>query len=292
MKKMTKSRLLIYIVAGVFALMCLIPFLLVLGGSFTDEQEIRGEGYKLIPKQFSLKAYQLLFIEPRFVMNAYGISIIVTLAGTAFGLMFSAMLAYPISLKRFRLRRVMSLYVILTLLFNGGMVSWYIITVNFLRLKNNIFALIIPMLVNGFNVMLIRNYFETIPDEMHESAKIDGAGDILTFFRIIVPLSTPVLATVSLFIALGYWNDWWLGIMLIDNSDLQPLQILLRSIVSNINFLKNSEEGARMIDPNRLIPAEGVKLATCIVTIGPIIFAYPFVQRYFVKGIMLGAVKN
>ena len=292
MKKMTRSRLLIYIVTGVFALMCLIPFLLVLGGSFTDEQEIRSEGYKLIPKQFSLKAYQLLFLEPKFVINAYMVSVIVTIIGTAFGLMFSAMLAYPISLKRFRLRKALSLYVILTLLFNGGMVSWYIITVNFLRLKNNIFALIIPMLVNGFNVMLIRNYFETIPDEMHESAKIDGAGDIRTFFRIILPLSTPVLATVSLFIALGYWNDWWLGIMLIDNTELQPLQILLRSIVSNINFLKNSEEGARMIDPNRLIPAEGVKLATCIVTIGPIIFAYPFVQRYFVKGIMLGAVKN
>ena len=292
MKKMTRSRLLIYIVTGVFALMCLIPFLLVLGGSFTDEQEIRSEGYKLIPKQFSLKAYQLLFLEPKFVINAYMVSVIVTIIGTAFGLMFSAMLAYPISLKRFRLRKALSLYVILTLLFNGGMVSWYIITVNFLRLKNNIFALIIPMLVNGFNVMLIRNYFETIPDEMHESAKIDGAGDIRTFFRIILPLSTPVLATVSLFIALGYWNDWWLGIMLIDNTELQPLQILLRSIVSNINFLKNSEEGARMIDPNRLIPAEGVKLATCIVTIGPIIFAYPFVQRYFVKGIMIGAVKG
>lgn len=292
MKRMTKSRLLIYIVAGLFALVCLIPFLLVLGGSVTDEQEIRSEGYKLLPRQFSLKAYQLLFLEPKFVLNAYAVSIIVTLAGTAFGLLFCAMLAYPISLKRFRFRKAVSLYVILTLLFNGGMVSWYIITVNFLRLKNSLLALIIPMLVNGFNVMLIRNYFETIPDEMHESAKIDGAGDIRTFFRIILPLSTPVLATVSLFIALGYWNDWWLGIMLIDDSRLQPLQILLRSIVSNINFLKTSEEGARMIDPNRLIPAEGVKLATCIVTIGPIIFAYPFVQKYFVKGIMLGAVKN
>lgn len=292
MKKMTVSKIVIYLVVVFYALACIIPFLLVLGGSFTSEREIRDHGYQLIPHTFSLKAYQLLFLQPKFVLNAYMVSIIVTAVGTVFGLLFTAMLAYPISLKRFKFRKSLSFFVILTVMFSGGMVPWYIICVKYLHLKDTLFALIIPSLVNGFNVFLIRNYFESIPDELHESAKIDGAGELTIFFRIILQLSTPVLATVGLFIALGYWNDWWLGIMLIDKTELQPLQILLRAIVSNINFLKASEAGARMIDPAQLIPSEGVKLATCIVTIGPVIFAYPFVQKYFVKGIMVGAVKG
>lgn len=292
MKKLTAPKLIIYLLLAVYAFICIFPFLLVLGGSFTPEAEIRAEGYKLIPKVFSLKSYELLFLQPKFVLNAYAVSATVTVIGTFFGLLFTAMLAYPLSLKKFVFRRSFNFYVIFTLLFNGGMVPWFIICTKYLHLKDNIFALIVPILVNGFNVFLVRNYYESIPEEMYESAKIDGAGEYTIFFKIVLRLSVPVLATVSLFIALGYWNDWFLGIMLIDNPNLQPLQLLLRAIVSNINFLKSSEAGARMIDPNQLIPSEGIKLATCIVTIGPIVFVYPFVQKYFVKGIMVGAVKG
>lgn len=292
MKKFTVSKLVIYIMLAAYAFICIMPFLLVLGGSFTPEAEIRAEGYKLIPKTLSFKSYELLFLQPKFVLNAYAVSIIVTVLGTIFGLLFTAMLAYPLSLKRFVFKRSFNFYVIFTLLFNGGMVPWFIICTKYLHLKDNIFALIVPLLVNGFNVFLIRNYYESIPEEMYESAKIDGAGEYTIFFKIVLRLSVPVLATVALFIALGYWNDWFLGIMLIDSTNLQPLQLLLRAIVSNINFLKASEAGARMIDKNQLIPSEGIKLATCIVTIGPIVFVYPFVQRFFIKGIMVGAVKG
>jgi putative aldouronate transport system permease protein len=275
-----------------FAFACLLPFLMVIGGSFTNELEIQAHGYQLIPHDVSLRAYHILFVQWRVLLDGYKISTIVTVAGTALSIMICSMLAYPMSLRRLKYRRVISVYAMLTLLFNGGMVPWYIVTVNYLHLKDSIPALIVPYLCNAFNVFLLRNYFQSLPEELYESAKIDGAGEATIFFSIVLRLSTPVLATVSLFIALTYWNDWYLGVMLIDNSKLQPLQLLLRSIVSNIMFLKSSDAAARMLSSSSLIPSEGIKLATCVVTIGPIVFLYPFVQRYFIKGIMIGAVKG
>lgn len=283
--------LVIYAIVLAFSLLCLLPFLMVIGGSFTDELEIQAHGYQLIPGQFSLEAYHILFVQWKVLVNGYKISTIVTIVGTAASVMICAMLAYPMSLRRVKYRRLLSVYAMLTLLFSGGMVPWYIVCVNYLHLKDSIAALIIPYLCSAFNVFLIRNYFQSLPEELSESAKIDGAGEATIFFKIVMRLSTPVIATVSLFIALTYWNDWYLGVMLIDSSDLQPLQLLLRSIVSNIMFLKTSDAAARMLSGS-LVPSEGIKLATCVLTIGPMVFLYPFVQRYFVKGIMIGAVKG
>lgn len=285
------SDLVIYATVLAFSLLCLLPFLMVIGGSFTDELEIQAHGYQLIPGQFSLEAYHILFVQWKVLVNGYKISTIVTVIGTAASVMICAMLAYPMSLRRVKYRRFLSVYAMLTLLFSGGMVPWYIVCVNYLHLKDSIAALIIPYLCSAFNVFLIRNYFQSLPEELSESAKIDGAGEATIFFKIVMRLSTPVIATVSLFIALTYWNDWYLGVMLIDSSDLQPLQLLLRSIVSNIMFLKSSDAAARMLSGS-LVPSEGIKLATCVLTIGPMVFLYPFVQRYFVKGIMIGAVKG
>lgn len=286
------SDLLIHVSVLVFSLACLLPFLMVIGGSFTDELEIQAHGYQLLPRHFSTDAYHILFVQWKVLVNGYKISTIVTVIGTAASVLICAMLAYPMSLKRVKYRKILSVYAMLTLLFSGGMVPWYIICVNYLHLKDSIAALIIPYLCSAFNVFLIRNYFQSLPEELSESAKIDGAGEAAIFFKIVMRLSTPVIATVSLFIALTYWNDWYLGVMLIDRSELQPLQLLLRSIVSNIMFLKTSDAAAQMLSTKGLVPSEGIKLATCVLTIGPIVFLYPFVQRFFIKGIMIGAVKG
>ena len=207
---------LIYLLVLLGALICLTPFLLIISGSLTTEREIIGSGYKLIPRKIDFAAYNVLYATAGVVINGYKISIIVTVVGTVLGLMFSSMLAYPISQKRLKYRNVLSVFTLITILFNGGIVSWFIVCRNILHLKDSYAALIVPYLVNAWNVFLLRSYFQTIPEEMAESAKMDGAGEMTIFIRIVLPVSKPVLAVIGLFISLGYWNDWWLGIMLID----------------------------------------------------------------------------
>ena len=285
-------KILIYLVVLVFALICLMPFIMVLTGSVSNEQDIYKYGYTLIPKHFDLISYRILLLDIGTIANAYKISVIVTVAGTFISLLVNTMLAYVISRKTLKYRKVISVYALITILFNGGMVPWYIVCVNYLHLKDTLIALILPYIANAWYVFLLRNYLQTIPEEMHESAKIDGAGEYTIFFKIILRLMTPALATVGLFTALLYWNDWWLGLMLIDKTQLQPLQLLLRTIVSNIMFLKASTNAAAMQAIIATLPSEGIKMAICVITIGPIVFLYPFLQKYFVKGIMIGAVKG
>ena len=292
LRKFDGSKAFMYAISGLFALFCLIPFLLVVGGSITAETEIISEGYKIFPREVSFRAYEVLFLQPWLILRAYGVTISVTVLGTVGSIILTSMLAYAISVKYVKYGNVLSFYVLITMLLNGGMVPWYIVCVNVLHLKNNLWALIVPYLVNGFNVFLIRNYFRSIPMSIMESARIDGADYFTIYRKLYMPLAKPVIATVVMFVALMYWNDWWLGIMLVDQDALKPLQLLLRSIVSNIYFLRSNQQAAMMLNPDSLIPSEGIKLATAMVTIGPIIFIYPLIQRHFVKGIMIGSVKG
>lgn len=285
-------KIAVYVLMGLISIACLLPFIMVVTGSLTNEQDIGKYGYTLFPKHVDFIAYKVLFLDAGRIVNAYKISIIVTVVGTILSLIINAMMAYAISRKTLKYRRVLNLFTLITILFNGGMVPWYIVCVNYMHLKDKLIALIIPYLANAWYIFLLRNYIASIPDEMHESAKIDGAGEYTIFFKIILRLMTPALATVGLFTALGYWNDWWLGLMLIDDQKLQPLQLLLRTVVSNITFIKTSPNAAAISQLFSAIPTEGIKMAICVITIGPIIFLYPFVQRYFVKGIMVGAVKG
>jgi putative aldouronate transport system permease protein len=204
----------------------------------------------------------------------------------------NAMMAFVLSRQNLVGKKGINIYVLITMLFNGGMVPWYIVCTRYLHLKDSYLALITPMLVSAWNIFLIRNYFKAMPNELYESAKIDGAHDFRIFFQIFMPLATPVLATVTLFTALGYWNDWWLGLMLVDNPNMQPLQMLLRAIIANIQFLQTMDASPQMQMMMASIPGDGVRMALVIITTGPIILLYPFVQRYFVKGIMLGSVKG
>ena len=286
------SKILIYFIVLLVSLFCLLPFIMIVTGSISNEQDIAKYGYTLLPKHIDLISYRVLLLDIKSIANSYKISMIVTIAGTLASLLVNTMMAYAISRKTLKYRKALSVYALITILFNGGMVPWYIVCVNYLHLKDKLIALIIPYLANAWYIFLLRNFVQTIPDAMHESAKIDGAGEYTIFFKIILRLMTPALATVGLFTALGYWNDWWLGLMLIDKTQLQPLQLLLRAIVSNIMFLKASTNAAAMQALIVTLPSEGIKMAICVITIGPIIFLYPFLQKYFVKGIMIGAVKG
>ncbi|MDR2656662.1 MAG: carbohydrate ABC transporter permease [Oscillospiraceae bacterium] len=286
----------IYLFVGAFALMCLYPFALVIAGSFTTKAYSTLHGFTLWPgvDGLTLAAYKSLFVNMTFIINGYKVTLFTTIFGTLLSLFTNSMMGFVLSRKQLKGRRVINFYVLFTMLFSGGMVPWYIICIRYLGwMVDTVWALIIPMLAGPWNIFLFRNYFNSVPDALYESARIDGAGDFRIYASIYIRVSTPVLATVTLFTALGFWNDWWLGLMLIkDHTELYPLQMLLRNIISNLQFLQTMESSAQVQLMMASIPSDSVRMALVIVTTGPILLLYPFVQRYFVKGIMVGAVKG
>lgn len=294
MKKRSKalSNLPIAIILLIFAMLCVLPFWLVLSGSLTSEAEIMSSGFGLFPKKIDFTAYKILMTNMSRILNGYKISLIITVVGTTLTVVVVSLAAWPISQNRVKYHNALNFFVLFTMLFSGGMVPWFIVCRNMLHLTDTIWALILPYVANAWYIFLVRNYYRGIPDELVEAAKIDGAGEYRIFGQIIFPLSKPVLATIALFACLAYWNDWWLGIMLVDKVEMQPLQLLLRTITSNIQFLSTAGNANAVAVASSSIPSEAIKMATCIITIGPIILVYPFVQKYFVKGIMVGAVKG
>lgn len=294
MKKRSKalSNLPIAIILLIFAMLCVLPFWLVLSGSLTSEAEIMSSGFGLFPKKIDFTAYKILMTNMSRILNGYKISLIVTVVGTTLTVVVVSLAAWPISQNRVKYHNALNFFVLFTMLFSGGMVPWFIVCRNMLHLTDTIWALILPYVANAWYIFLVRNYYRGIPDELVEAAKIDGAGEYRIFGQIIFPLSKSVLATIALFACLAYWNDWWLGIMLVDKVEMQPLQLLLRTITSNIQFLSTAGNANAVAVASSSIPSEAIKMATCIITIGPIILVYPFVQKYFVKGIMVGAVKG
>lgn len=289
MKRHRPANAVIHLLILLFSLCCILPLLLVIMISVTDEQSIRQNGYSFFPKKFSLEAYRILFGSTDILLNSYMISILVTVVGTALAVMITSMAAYTLINKQVRYRNAIALFFFFTMIFNGGIVPWYIICSK-VGLKDNILALIIPtLLFSPFNLFLVRNFMNGIPDSLMESAKIDGAGDMTIAFRIYFPLCVPVMATIALFYGLGYWNDWWNAIMLVDNKRLFPVQYLLFKLQSDIRML-TEVQGAS--SAGRILPAESVKMATAVVTVGPIVLLYPYLQRYFIKGLILGSVKG
>jgi ABC-type sugar transport system, permease component len=279
-----------FIIVGLFALLCLIPFWLIISGSFMSQEAISMHGYSLWPTEWSFDAYKLLFQTSQELIRAYGITIMVTTIGTVIGLLITAMTAYVLNCKDFRMRNYFSFYFYFTTLFSGGLVPWYILLVKYLDMKNSILALILPPLLNVFYILIMRSFVSAIPEAIRESATIDGAGDFTIFTRLILPLIKPALATIGLFIALHYWNDWFNTMMFIDNERLYSLQYYLYQILSKMEFLNSAVAQAGIATAN--IPSDAYKLAITLATTGPIILLYPFVQRYFVQGITVGAVKG
>lgn len=280
-----------YIYISIFVLACFLPFWLIVAGSFTQESAIYKYGYKLIPKVFSLEAYKLVFLFPQDILNAYIVSITLTVVGSVVGIFLTAMTAYVILRKDFKYRNKLSFFYYFTMLFSGGLVPYYLLIVRYLHLKDTLFALLLPSLMSAYLIILTKNFMKSIPDSIMESAKIDGAGDFRVFLQFIIPLSKPGLATIGLFIALGYWNDWWGAMLFIDSKKLYPLQYLLYKIIQGAEGLKLANTaGAGIVMTD--LPTESLKMATAVVATGPIILLYPYVQRYFIKGLVIGSVKG
>lgn len=278
-----------YTIVSLFSLICLYPLLLTLMVSLSDENKVQIHGFKLIPEKFSLHTYKYLWDRAsENIIGAYGITVFITVVGTLTAMVVTSMLAYTISQKNIKYRNAISFFCYVTVIFSAGMVPWYIVCVNVLHINNTIFALFIPYAVNVWNLFLLRNYFQSIPDALIESAKIDGANSFYIFYKLVVPLSKTAMLTVGMFYAIQFWNDWWLAIMLLTNSKLFPLQYYLYSLLTSAQALSQQSISSSNIS----IPTETIKMATTMITIGPILLLYPFVQKYFVKGIMIGAVKG
>jgi putative aldouronate transport system permease protein len=289
-----KDRLYIvsaYIVVGIFAFICLYPFLLMVTSSFATDLTLRMEGYTLWHSKWTLKAYELV-VRGSEVQRAYMISILRTVIGTLGSLIVMAGISYTLSLKRLKGRNFLAFFVYFAMIFSPSIIPWFIFTRNILFLRDNFAAIILPMMVQAYWVMVMRNFFAGLPQEIMESAYVDGASDLTILFQIVLPLSLPVLATVGLFMAIGYWNDWYLPLMLIDTAPIRPLPLLIIKILNNIKSIEDAVKLPGMTIPLSSIPTEAVRMATAVVVIGPIILLYPFVQRYFIKGLTLGSVKG
>ncbi len=289
-----KTNIILNIFFIIVVLICVIPIILVIMVSITDQKSLIEHGYSLFPKKFGFTGYEYIFRRGKAILSAYGISIIVAVLGTVCSTLVMAMYAYPLSRPNFRFRKGLTWFVLITMLFSGGLVPWYIVYTQVLRIGDTIAVLIIPYLMNAFYVLIMRTFYRgAVPEELLESARIDGASEFRIFFTIAIPLSTAGLATVALFSLLTYWNDWYLPLIFIRNDALNNIQFLLKNILDNVQFLArmSSSMGSVSISTQDM-PSETIRMAIAIIAIGPIIFAYPFCQKYFIKGLTIGAVKG
>ena len=276
-------------VIAALAVICVIPFLLILAGSFSSESAIAVNGYSLLPREFTLDAYKAIFNMGNSIPQAYMVTIFITIMGTDAGLLTTSMSGYVLSRPDFKHRNKFAFFIYFTTLFSAGMIPSYLVNVNILHLNNNIWVLILPAVMNPFNIFLFRNFVKSIPHELVESARIDGAGDFKIYYKVVMPLAKPAVATIWLFLALSYWNEWFRCNLYIKNTDLYTLQYFLQSMMANLSAMM-SEKG--LVDSVASLPSETMKLATAIIATGPVLLFYPFVQRYFVGGLTVGGVKG
>lgn len=292
-KSETTFQIVINIILIFLTLCSLLPFVLLIMSSVTQESALIADGYQFWPSVFSLDAYRYIIAKAGTIFRAYGITMFVTFVGTTIALIITPLLAYPLSRKDFRLNNVMSFLVFFTMLFNGGLVPTYMMWTQIFHIKNTIAALIFPaLLLNAFNVMLMKNYFKmNIPFSLIEAAKIDGAGEFFIFYRIVLPLSKPIMATIGLFVGITYWNDWMNGLYYITDANLFSLQNFLNRMMQNINYLATAE-GAEVAQGTMVMPSSSMRMALAVIGVLPIMVLYPFFQKYFVKGMTIGSVKG
>ncbi len=278
------------LVLTLLALFCLTPFVLIISGSFTSQSSILTDGYRFVPKEFSMEAYRFLMKAPGDILRAYGVTVFVTGGGTLLSLLVTSMAAYVLASRDFKYRNIVSFLFYFTTVFGGGLVPWYIFNIKYLHFKNSYVSLILPTLVNVTYLLILKSYMSNIPEALFESARLDGAGDWTIYTRIALPLSKAGLATVGLFVALNYWNDWYNAMLYIDDASRYPLQYYLNDILNKSQGMMAA--AARAGIPAAQVPSEPVKLAMTVVATGPIVLLYPFLQKYFVKGVTIGAVKG
>lgn len=280
---------------GIFALSCTLPFIFVIIISMTDETSLAINGYSFWPEQWSLAGYEYLFQLKDQILQALFITFFVTIVGTSLNVFFTVLYAYAISRNSFRYRRFFTLMALFTMLFSAGTIPTYIVMTSFLNLKDTVAALILPMLLSPFNIMVMRSFFrKTISESIIESARIDGASEFRIFFQICLPLTLPGIATIALFTALAFWNAWYNALLYIQSDNLFPLQYLLMKIQANIQYLSENAAAAAAMSSEvaGALPKEATRMAIVVVSTLPIACLYPFFQRYFVKGLTIGGVKE
>ena len=291
MKKRIKvSQVALYGILTLISVLWIIPVLFIFSLSVTPETSLSEVGYRLIPKEITFDAYTYIIKNPAQILNSYKISIIVTVIGTVAGLMFTTGIAYAMSRKDFKLGKHITRFVMFAMLFHGGLIPTYIVVTQVLHLGNTLWVLILTMLVSPWNIFLMKSFLSSIPTELLEASFIDGATEYQTYFKVVLPLAKPGLATVGLLILFSYWNDWYQAMLYIDNMDLVPLQLLLYKIISNIQFvLQNS---FYLASEGGSFPTIAARMATCVMAIAPMLLAFPFFQKYLAKGLTLGSVKG
>jgi putative aldouronate transport system permease protein len=289
-----KSNGLFNIIFLLLAFVCVVPVVFIFIISITSEEAIKMHGFHLWPEEFSLGAYAFLLGEGGMILHSIGITFLVTIVGTILGVMLTTMMGYVLSRREFKLNGLVTMIVFIPMIFNGGMISSYVVNTQMLALKDSVWALILPLAVSSFNIVICKTFFRSnIPDAVVESAQMDGASQFTIFGRIVLPLSKPMIATVGLFLSFGYWNDWFQASLYITDTRLLSLQALLNQIQRNIEMMaKNPAMGLNMQEYVREMPKEGARMAMAIMIIVPIACAYPFFQRYFISGLTVGAVKG
>lgn len=269
----------------------IIPVIFVFMISITSEKSLAEHGYRFIPAEFSAAAYEFLWMERQIILNAFWVSVFVTVVGVLLGLVLTATMGYVLSRKEFKLRGFYTGVIFIPMIFNGGMVASFVVIANILNLRDTVWALILPIAVSSFNIIICKTFFRsTIPDSIIESGKIDGASQLQIFTRIVLPVSKPVLATIGLFLSFGYWNDWFQASLYINRQELNSLQAMMNGILKNVEYITKHPEYATSL--TQQLPTESVRMAIAILVVVPIALAYPFFQKYFITGLTIGAVKG
>jgi multiple sugar transport system permease protein/putative aldouronate transport system permease protein len=275
----------------IFTVFCLLPFVLIVSASFSSESEIMKTGFGLLPKGFSTTAYEYIFASPRQIVGSYVVTILMTVFGTAIGLFIIAMTGYALQRRDFPWRNYISFFIYFTTLFSAGLAPTFIWISRYLGLRGTYWAVFLQLLLTPWLIILMKNFCNSIPYEVVESGKMDGAGDFNIFIRLVLPMLKPALATIGLFLALGYWNEWYLSSLYLGSTvEFKPLQYHLYNIINTAAALRGSVAGANVNISD--LPSNTLKMASAVVATGPIVMLYPFVQRYFVTGITVGAVKG
>ena len=282
------------VILTALVIVVILPILLIVIASFSAEDVLIRDGYTYFPAEWSLDSYYYMIKQGVVILRSYGISFLVTIGGTAISVLITTMLAYPMARKSFRGRNVLAFFVFFTMLFNGGIVPSYIMWTKIFHIKDTVWALMIPnYLVTAFNVILVRNYYQnSVPDSLIEAAQLDGASELKIFYKVMLPLSKPAVATIGLFTGITYWNDWTNGLYYINNEKLYSIQQLLMKIMDNIQALRSNSTASLLGTGAVELPGTSIRMAMAVIGILPILLIYPFVQKYLVKGVVVGAVKG
>lgn len=291
-KKKEKTSIWVHLFFIIFAFLCIVPFLIIISASLSGETDLALNGFSVLPRKVDFTAYAYLFKNPEIIINSYVVTILITVIGTFLAVMFMSMAAFCLARSNFRFKGLLTFFIFFPTLFSGGLVPSYIINTQYLHLTDRLAALVLPSLINVFHIIMLRTFFKQLPEALFEAAKIDGASEYHIFFKLVLPLSKPVIATVAFLSALAKWNEWYNAMLYIRDDKLVPLQYLLQRMMMNLRALLDAMQNAPAMVNIQDLPGENLRMAMLVVAIGPMLLIFPLFQKYFVRGMTVGAVKG